>query len=125
MEFKMDENFYNSGGRYTTTTNLVDIGYEYDTIDNIKDELKKIKENMNRKLNITMLHGCRNCGAKIDVEINKPIFHCKYCGTTYVIGTVQQNSTYQSRTDCQSYEESFCEARDCGECEYNRKENNK
>lgn len=22
-----------------------------------------------------------------------------------------------SRTDCQSYEESFCEARDCGECE--------
>lgn len=23
-----------------------------------------------------------------------------------------------SRTDCQSYEESFCEARDCGECNY-------
>jgi len=22
-----------------------------------------------------------------------------------------------SRTDCQSYEEAFCEARDCGECE--------
>lgn len=28
-----------------------------------------------------------------------------------------------SRTDCQSYEEAFCESRDCGECEYNRKEN--
>lgn len=23
-----------------------------------------------------------------------------------------------TRTDCQSYEESFCEARDCGECDY-------
>ena len=117
-----------NGRRYTTTTfNSVDtidtINIGYNTIDNIKDELKQLKENMNRKLNITMLHGCRNCGAKIDVEINKPIFHCKYCGTTYVIGTVQQNSTYQSRTDCQSYEESFCEARDCGECEYKERTN--
>ena len=87
-----------NGRRYTTTTfNSVDtVNIGYNTIDNIKDELKQLKENMNRKLNITMLHGCRNCGAKIDVEINKPIFHCKYCGTTYVIGTVQQNSTYQS-----------------------------
>lgn len=65
-----------------------------DSFSNIREELNNLKENMNRKLNITMLHGCRNCGAKIDVDINKPVFCCKYCGTSYVIGTVQQNSTY-------------------------------
>ena len=61
---------------------------------NIQEELNTLRENINRKLNISMLHGCKNCGAKMDVDINKPIFHCKYCGTNYVIGTVQQNSTY-------------------------------
>lgn len=80
---------------YPTST---DISYNMvtaqDSINEMEKELNKLKENMNRQLNITMLHGCRNCGAKMDVDINKPVFYCKYCGTSYVIGTVQQNSTY-------------------------------
>lgn len=60
----------------------------------LEDEIDQLKETINKKLNITMLHGCRNCGAKIDCDIDKPVFHCKYCGTTYVIGNVQINSTY-------------------------------
>ena len=65
-----------------------------DSINDLESEIKMLKENMTRQLNITMLHGCRNCGAKMDVDINKPIFHCKYCGTSYAIGTVQMYSTY-------------------------------
>lgn len=63
-------------------------------INDLESEIKMLKENMNRQLNITMLHGCRNCGAKMDVDINKPIFYCKYCGTSYAIATVQMYSTY-------------------------------
>ena len=65
-----------------------------DSINDLESEIKMLKENMTRQLNITMLHGCRNCGARVDVDINKPVFHCKYCGTSYIIGTVQMNSTY-------------------------------
>ena len=64
------------------------------SISDLEEEIKMLKENMNRKLNITMLHGCRSCGAKFDVDINKPVFCCPACGTAYVIGKVQLNSTY-------------------------------
>lgn len=80
------------------TTNKIEPSISYispngDTA-RLEEEIEKLKENMNRKLNITMLHGCRNCGGQVEVDIDKPIFCCKYCGTSYVIGTVQQNSTY-------------------------------
>lgn len=32
-------------------------------------------------------HKCRNCGAVLEMDANKPIFICKYCGTTYAVGT--------------------------------------
>ena len=64
------------------------------SVDDLEDKIDQLKETINKKLNITMLHGCRNCGAQIDCDIDKPVFHCKYCGTTYVIGNVQINSTY-------------------------------
>lgn len=87
-------NSSSTSGHFTINRSLSHDITVTDSFENIHEELDKLKENMNRKLNITMLHGCRNCGAKIDVDINKPVFHCKYCGTSYVIGTVQQNSTY-------------------------------
>lgn len=62
--------------------------------DGIEAELAELKATMNRKLNITMLNGCRSCGAKVKVDIDRPVFCCPYCGTTYIIGAVQQNSTY-------------------------------
>jgi predicted RNA-binding Zn-ribbon protein involved in translation (DUF1610 family) len=43
---------------------------------------------------ISLIHNCTNCGAQLEVEENKPIFHCKYCGSTYVIGTAQVRSHY-------------------------------
>lgn len=82
---------YDEKPKFYISTDSTDIKYMQN---NILDELNTLRENMNRKLNISMLHGCRNCGAKMDIDINKPVFHCKYCGTTYVIGNVQQNSTY-------------------------------
>ena len=85
----------NTTWSYSTTTDIHDQNISVQSsFEEMKRELEKMKENMTRQLNVTMLHGCRNCGAKMDVDINKPIFHCKYCGTSYVIGTVQQNSTY-------------------------------
>lgn len=65
-----------------------------DSINDLEAEIKMLKENMSRQLNITMLHGCRNCGGRVNVDINKPVFHCPYCGTPYLIGTAQINSTY-------------------------------
>ena len=62
--------------------------------DGIEAELDELKVTINRKLNITMLNGCRSCGAKVKVNIDRPVFCCPYCGTTYIIGAVQQNSTY-------------------------------
>ena len=121
MDLIMDGDFYGGGGNSsdyapyhkntnysnmfkTITTNRIELSRNLDTtigpynvsdtFDEMKKELDNLKTNMNRKLNITMLHGCRNCGAKMDVDINKPVFCCKYCGTSYVIGTVHQNSTY-------------------------------
>ena len=62
--------------------------------DELRNKISELEKNINRQLNITMLHSCRSCGAKLDCDINKPVFHCKYCGSTYIIGNVQQNSTY-------------------------------
>ncbi len=65
-----------------------------DGFSEMKEELDKLKESMNRKLNITMMHGCRNCGAQLELDIDKPVIHCKHCGTAYVIGQLQLHSTY-------------------------------
>ena len=53
-------------------------------------------EEINKKLNrtVSMIHNCQNCGATLEIQENHPIFHCKYCNTTYVIGTLRTNSTY-------------------------------
>ena len=57
--------------------------------------IDRLTDTINKNLNISMMHGCRCCGAHIkEVDINKPIFHCEYCGATYIIGTVHQGSVY-------------------------------
>ena len=47
---------------------------------------------MNKK--IFLIHNCTNCGATLNIEENKPVFHCKYCDSTYLIGTAQIYSNY-------------------------------
>ena len=58
----------------------------------ILSEIEQIWERLNKT--VSLVHNCSNCGAKLDIEENHPIFHCKYCGSTYIIGSVQPNSTY-------------------------------
>lgn len=58
----------------------------------LKEELQKIWDRLNRT--VSLVHNCKNCGAKLEIDENKPIFHCKYCGSTYIIGAVQPNSVY-------------------------------
>lgn len=58
----------------------------------IKQQLEKIMNKLNKT--ISLVHNCANCGAQLNIEENKPVFHCKYCGSTYLIGTAQIYSNY-------------------------------
>lgn len=59
---------------------------------NLEEEIKKIWSRLNRT--ISFVHNCKNCGAKLEIDENKPVFCCKYCGSTYLLGAVQPNSRY-------------------------------
>ena len=59
---------------------------------NVQDELKQIWDRLNKT--VSLVHNCANCGARLEVEENKPVIHCKYCGSTYLVGSVQLNSHY-------------------------------
>ena len=62
------------------------------TVDAVQDEISKIWERLNKT--VSLVHNCANCGAQLEIEENKPVFHCKYCGSTYVIGSTQIHSHY-------------------------------
>lgn len=59
---------------------------------NLEEEIKKIWSRLNRT--VSLVHNCKNCGAKLEIDENKPVFCCKYCGSTYLLGAVQPNSRY-------------------------------
>lgn len=59
---------------------------------NLLDEINKLKKAMSAK--VTMVHNCQNCGAALDIEENRPVFHCKYCGAVYLIGTERLMQAY-------------------------------
>lgn len=58
-----------------------------------EDSLKYLLEEMIQK-NVVMKYHCQSCGAPLDVEQNKPMIHCKYCGSAYVVGPARINSIY-------------------------------
>lgn len=65
----------------------------FDTVKaDYSDEINKIWERLNQT--VSMVHNCQSCGATLEVEENKPIIHCKYCGNTYLVGAVRKRSTY-------------------------------
>lgn len=74
---------------YYQNRRMDDIGYRSV---NVTDEIDKIWKRLNKT--VSLVHNCQNCGARLEIEENHPIFHCKYCGSTYIIGSVQPNSTY-------------------------------
>lgn len=36
-------------------------------------------------------HKCHNCGATVEMDVDKHIFICRYCGSAYAIGTAHVN----------------------------------
>lgn len=36
-------------------------------------------------------HKCHNCGATVEMDADKHIFICRYCGSAYAIGTAHVN----------------------------------
>ena len=65
----------------------------FDTVKkDYSDEISKIWERLNQT--VSMVHNCQSCGATLEVEENKPIIHCKYCGKAYLVGAVRERSTY-------------------------------
>ena len=60
--------------------------------DKIDEQIKEIWNRLNKT--VSLVHNCQNCGARLEVKENHPVFNCKYCGSTYIIGSVQPNSRY-------------------------------
>lgn len=58
----------------------------------VSEQIDKIWNKLNKT--ISLVHNCANCGATLNIEENKPVFHCKYCGSTYLVGTAQIYSNY-------------------------------
>lgn len=61
-------------------------------ISSLMAELKELKARVNRT--VALVHNCQRCGASLEVDEHKSIFCCKYCGATYLLGSVQPNSVY-------------------------------
>lgn len=58
----------------------------------IDEQIKEIWDRLNKT--VSLVHNCQNCGARLEIKENHPVFNCKYCGSTYIIGSVQPNSRY-------------------------------
>lgn len=61
-------------------------------INDLMAELKELKTRVNRT--VALVHNCQRCGATLEVDEHKSIFCCKYCGATYLLGSIQPNSVY-------------------------------
>lgn len=75
---------------FKSTEPIVD--YRTTDINSLVAELKELKARVNRT--VALVHNCQRCGASLEVDEHKSIFCCKYCGATYLLGSVQPNSVY-------------------------------
>lgn len=76
----------------TISTVKID-GQSYDIkVPSLDAEIKKIWDRLN--MQVSLVHNCANCGATLQLEENKAIIHCKYCGSTYIVGPARLNSHY-------------------------------
>lgn len=62
----------------------------------VENELEKRLKELESKLakTVSLVHNCANCGATLNVEENKPVIHCKYCGSAYIVSTARIYSNY-------------------------------
>ena len=64
----------------------------YNNIENKLDYDSIFKEIMNRFNKVPIMkHECNSCGATLEIDSNKHIFHCPYCNSVYAIGTTHLN----------------------------------
>ena len=98
FEFTLDSSWINPGvwTSITSTTPLKTISPQDNNssmnIQELIKELKELKTRVNRT--VALVHNCQRCGASLEVDEHKSIFCCKYCGATYLLGSVQPNSVY-------------------------------
>lgn len=67
-------------------TSFTDSDFSEETYEKI---FAKIAEKFNRIP--TIQHKCHNCGATVEIDMDKHIFVCKHCGSVYAIGTAHVN----------------------------------
>lgn len=79
-----------TGETGTITFNPSD--YVTSAVNPLEEKLKELEARMNRT--VSLVHNCKLCGATLEIDEHKQIVYCKYCGGTYLVGTVQLNSTY-------------------------------
>ncbi len=85
--------FENYKPSVTFTSDNPYITNSFDTIeDTLMKRLQELESRMNRT--VALVHNCQRCGASLEVDEHKSIFCCKYCGATYLLGSVQPNSVY-------------------------------
>lgn len=85
--------FENHEPSVTFTSDNPYITNSFDTIeDTLMKRLQELESRMNRT--VALVHNCQRCGASLEIDEHKSIFCCKYCGATYLLGSVQPNSVY-------------------------------
>lgn len=98
FDFTLDSRWINPDiwASLTTTTPLKTISLQDNNssmnIQELIKELKELKTRVNRT--VALVHNCQRCGASLEVDEHKSIFCCKYCGATYLLGSIQPNSVY-------------------------------
>lgn len=98
FEFTIDGCWINSDvwTSLTSTAPLKTVSPQDDissvNIQELMKELKELKTRVNRT--VALVHNCQKCGASLEIDEHKSIFHCRYCGATYLLGSVQPNSVY-------------------------------
>lgn len=83
---------FDGAGNEFSLKSFVDNVHVEDGIGEMMRELKELKARVNRT--VALVHNCQRCGATLEVDEHKAIFCCKYCGATYLLGSVQPNSVY-------------------------------
>ena len=90
-------------------SNMV-VGYEYIPADNrtltgtlALDSAESVYQRIIRELakRPILKHQCNSCGGTVEMDAEKHIFRCPYCGSTYAIGIFNLNDRGEDyeRTD--------------------------
>lgn len=88
----IDKNLFECSPEVTFKSTEPIVDYRTTDINSLVAELKELKARVNRT--VALVHNCQRCGASLEVDEHKSIFCCKYCGATYLLGSVQPNSVY-------------------------------